>query len=85
MWELEKALSSAKLIVRNLNEQESQFAIARALARYGGVYNLAADGNISLRLEYSSQTLPAENKLLTSYIYGLRRIRATKNGLIVEL
>ena len=85
LWELEKALSSAKLIVRNLNEQESQFAIARALARYGGVYNLAADGNISLRLEYSSQTLPAENKLLTSYIYGLRRIRATKNGLVVEL
>ena len=85
LWELEKALTSAKLMVRNLNEQESQFAVARALARYGGVYNLAADGNISLRLEYSSQTLPVENKLMTSYIYGLRRIRATKNGLIVEL
>tara|TARA_R110002096_G_scaffold27083_2_gene83169 strand:+ start:702 stop:2576 length:1875 start_codon:yes stop_codon:yes gene_type:complete len=85
LWELEKALSSAKLMVRNLNEQESQFAIARALARYGGVYNLAADGNISLRIEYSSSTLPVKNKLLTSYIYGLRRIRATKNGLVVEL
>ena len=85
MWELEKALSSAKLMVRNLNEQNSQFAIARALSRYGGVYNLASDGNISLRLEYSSQNLPVQNKLLTSYIYGLRRIRATKNGLVVEL
>ena len=85
LWELEKALSSAKLMVRNLNEQDSQFAIARALARYGGTYNLASDGNISLRIEYSSQTLPTQNKLLTSYIYGLRRIRATKNGLIVEL
>tara|TARA_R110002049_G_scaffold87992_2_gene222596 strand:- start:393 stop:2267 length:1875 start_codon:yes stop_codon:yes gene_type:complete len=85
LWEIEKALSSAKIPVRNLDKQESQFCIARALARYGGVYNLAADGNISLRLEYSSQTLPVQNKLLTSYIYGLRRIRATKNGLIVEL
>ncbi len=85
LWEIEKALSSAKISVRNLDKQEGQFCIARALARYGGVYNLAADGNISLRLEYSSQTLPVENKLLTSYIYGLRRIRATKNGLIVEL
>lgn len=85
LWELEKALSSAKLMVRNLNKQEQQFAIARALARYGGVYNLAADGNISLRIEYSSQDLPVKNKLLTSYIYGLRRIRATKNGLVVEL
>ena len=85
LWEVEKALASAKLLVRNLNEQESQFCICRALARYGGVYNLAADGNISLRLEYSSSTLPVQNKLLTSYIYGLRRIRATKNGLIVEL
>tara|TARA_R110002050_G_scaffold761_5_gene5354 strand:- start:1272 stop:3152 length:1881 start_codon:yes stop_codon:yes gene_type:complete len=85
LWEIEKALSSAKIPVRNLNKQESQFCIARALARYGGVYNLAADGNISLRLEYSSQNLPVQNKLLTSYIYGLRRLRATKNGLIVEL
>jgi len=85
LWEIEKALSSAKIPVRNLNLQESQFCIARALARYGGVYNLAADGNISLRLEYSSSNLPVQNKLLTSYIYGLRRLRATKNGLIVEL
>tara|TARA_R110001599_G_scaffold320831_1_gene531200 strand:- start:14928 stop:16781 length:1854 start_codon:yes stop_codon:yes gene_type:complete len=85
LWEIEKALSSAKLMVRNLNKQEQQFAIARALARYGGVYNLAADGNISLRCEYSSSNLPVKNKLFTSYIYGLRRIRATKNGLVVEL
>jgi len=85
LWELEKALSSSKLMVRNLNKQAQQFAIARALARYGGVYNLAADGNISLRIEYSSQDLPVKNKLMTSYIYGLRRLRATKNGLVVEL
>jgi hypothetical protein len=85
LWEIEKALSSSKLVVRNLQEQESQFLIGRALARYGGVYNLAADGNISLRCEYSSSTLPTQNKLFTSYIYGLRRIRATKNGLVVEL
>ena len=85
LWEVEKALSSAKIQVRNLNKQAQQFVIARALARYGGVYNLAADGNISLRVEYSSQTLPVKNKLFTTYIYGLRRIRATKMGLVVEL
>jgi len=59
--------------------------MARPLALYGGVYNLAADGNISLKTEYSSSTPPTENKLFTSYIYGLRRIRVNKVGLSVEL
>jgi len=59
--------------------------MARPLAKYGGVYNLAADGNISLKCEYSTSEPPTENKLFTSYIYGLRRIRVNKVGLSVEL
>ena len=59
--------------------------MARSLAKFGGVYNLAADGNISLRTEYDANEPPTENKLFTSYIYGLRRIRVNKVGLSVEL
>ena len=85
LWEIEKSLSTAKLPVRNLNEQGKEFLMARPLALYGGVYNLAADGNISLKVEYSATEPPTENKLFTSYIYGLRRIRVNKVGLSVEL
>ena len=85
LWETEKALASARLKVRNLNEQGKEFVMARSLAKFGGVYNLAADGNISLRTEYSANEPPTENKLFTSYIYGLRRIRVNKVGLSVEL
>ena len=85
LWETEKALASARLKVRNLQEQGKEFVMARSLAKFGGVYNLAADGNISLRTEYDANEPPTENKLFTSYIYGLRRIRVNKVGLSVEL
>jgi len=85
LWEIEKSLATARLPVRNLNEQGKEFLMARPLAKYGGVYNLAADGNISLKCEYSTSEPPTENKLFTSYIYGLRRIRVNKVGLSVEL
>lgn len=85
LWELEKSLATARLPVRNLNQQGKEFMMARPLAKYGGVYNLAADGNISLKVEYSATEPPSENKLFTSYIYGLRRIRVNKVGLSVEL
>tara|TARA_R110000803_G_scaffold50583_1_gene104829 strand:+ start:9556 stop:11427 length:1872 start_codon:yes stop_codon:yes gene_type:complete len=85
LWELEKSLATARLPVRNLQGQAEEFMMARPLAKYGGVYNLAADGNISLKMEFSTNPPPSENKLLTSYVYGLRRIRVNKVGLSVEL
>lgn len=82
LWEMEKALSSAKNVVRNLKVPEKNFMVARALARYGGVYDLKADGSISLKQEYGN---PILNKLLVSFISHLRRIRVNREGLVVEL
>jgi len=82
LWEMEKALSSAKNQVRNLKDSHSNFMVARALARYGGVYDLKADGNISLKQVYTN---PVENKLIISFISHLRRIKVNKQGLTVEL
>ena len=83
LFETEKALASSKVMVRNLNRPEDNFMFSRALARYGGVYNLRADGNISLRTQASSN--PQLNKLMVSYVNGLRRLRVGKNGVQVEL
>lgn len=82
LWETEKTLSSSKVIVRNLREPHKNFMVARALARYGGVYDLKADGSISLKQEYSN---PTKNKLMISFIGHLRRIVVSRMGMSVEL
>lgn len=81
-YEFEKALASSKIHVKNLDFQESSFAIGRPLARFGGVYNLADDGNLSLRIEYGS---PQQNKLFINYIAGYRRLVVSKAGKFVEV
>ena len=82
LWEMEKSLTSAKNVVRNLKDPQKNFMVARALARYGGVYDLKADGSISLKQDYSA---PTKNKLMISFIAHLRRISVSKMGLVVEL
>lgn len=80
LWESEKALGSARCRVRNLEAQEGNFLIGRALAKYGGVYNLQKDGNLSLRVEYSTQTPPTKNKLWINQIASIRRLVVNRNG-----
>lgn len=84
LWEVEKAMSTSRIVCRNLVLPEKNFLFSRALARYGGVYDLRADGNISLRVEYSTTTPPVKNKLFVSYIMGLRRLIVDKDGVRVE-
>ena len=81
LWENEKALGSTKIMVSNLDYQDKNFFISRALAMYGNVYDLQKDGNISLKVEYTN---PQKNKLIISYIAGLRRMRVNRNGLTIE-
>ena len=81
-YEFEKALASSKIHVKNLDYQESSFGIGRPLARFGGVYNLADDGNLSLRIEYGN---PQQNKLFINYIAGYRRLVVSKQGKFVEV
>jgi|TARA_R110000824_G_scaffold90448_4_gene220889 hypothetical protein len=84
LWEIEKAMSSSRIVCRNLVLPEKNFLFSRAIARYGGVYDLRADGNISLRVEYSTTTPPTKQKLFVSYIMGLRRLVVDKDGVRVE-
>jgi len=82
LWENEKALSSARVMIRDLKNPEKNFMVSRALARYGGVYDLKQDGSISLKQEFTN---PIKNKLLITYICHLRRLRISNQGLVVEL
>ena len=77
LFELEKALSAIKIQPRQLDFQEENFMIGRALSRYGGVYDLAATGNASLRIEYSN---PLKNKLMVTFIGGIRRLVINRDG-----
>ncbi len=80
LWETEKALGSARCMVRNLEGQEGNLLIGRALAKYGGVYNLQADGNLGLRVEYSTSSPPQKNKLWINQIASIRRLVVNRNG-----
>ena len=81
LFECEKALSSIKIQPRQLDYQAENFFIARALARYGGVYNLAETGNASLRVEFTN---PILNKLMITFIGGLRRLVINNQGRYIE-
>ena len=81
LFECEKALSSIKIQPRQLDYQAENFFIGRALARYGGVYNLAETGNASLRVEFDN---PVLNKLMITFIGGLRRLVINKDGRYIE-
>lgn len=80
LWEMEKALGSARCTVRKLEGQEGNFLIGRALAKYGGVYNLQADGNLGLRVEYSTANPPQKNKLWINQIASIRRLVVNRDG-----
>ena len=81
LYENEKALGATKVMVSNLDYQEDNFFISRALAMYGNIYDLEADGNISLKIEYKN---PQVNKLMITYIAGLRRMIVNRNGMTIE-
>ena len=81
LFEMEKALSAITIHPRQLDFQQENFMVARALSRYGGVYNLAETGNASLRVEYTN---PVKNKLMITFIGGLRRLVINKDGRYIE-
>ena len=80
LWETEKALGSARCRVRNLELQSDNMIIGRALAKYGSVYDLRSDGNLGLKVEYSTATPPQKNKLWINQIAGIRRLVVNRDG-----
>ena len=80
LYEAEKALSSARCVVRNLQESWDNMIIGRALALYGSVYNLKKDGNLGLRVEYDTSTPPTKNKLWINQIASIRRLVVNRDG-----
>ena len=80
LWETEKALGASRCRVRNLENSWDNFLIGRALAKYGGVYNLKADGNLGLKVEYDVTTPPTKNKLWINQIASIRRLVVNRDG-----
>ena len=80
LWETEKALGASRCKVRNLENSWDNFLIGRALAKYGGVYNLKADGNLGLKVEYDITTPPTKNKLWINQIASIRRLVVNRDG-----
>ena len=82
LWEVEKTLATCGKDVRDLSQPWNNFVIGRALARYGGVYDLQEVGGISLKQEYTASAI---NKLLLTYVGHLRKLVINAEGKYVEL
>jgi hypothetical protein len=82
LWEVEKTLATCGKDVRDLSQPWNNFVIGRALARYGGVYDLQEVGGISFKQEYTASIL---NKLLLTYVGHLRKLVINADGKYVEL
>jgi hypothetical protein len=82
LWEVEKTLATCGQDVRELSQSWDHFVVGRALARYGGVYDLQSVGGISLKQEYTN---PIRNKLLLSYVGHIRKLIINADGKRIEL
>ena len=82
LWEVEKTLATCGQDVRELSQSWEHFIIGRALARYGGVYDLQEVGGLSLKQEYTASVI---NKLLLTYVGHLRKLVINADGKSVEL
>ena len=80
LWELQKSLGACNVPVRNISYPQLNFAIGRALGRYGGVYNLRDSADLQLKCEYDE---PEKNKLFLNYICHLRQLKISSNNVIV--
>ncbi len=80
LLETEKAISNCGLVVRDLLDVKKKLIIARALSRYGQVYNLA-DESVALRVEYPLGAREAKN--FCHQICHLNRLNISKAGVRV--
>jgi hypothetical protein len=92
LTELEKALNSAGGKVNSLRKHKENFVIGRALSKYGGSVSLAMKG-LRLYLDYMSSVsrvasngangVSVRNKNWFNYVYHIRRMNITANGISV--
>jgi hypothetical protein len=82
--ELEKALVQAGIQPRSFRAFQRNAVIGRALALQDGVYDCRGK-SFSLQLEYTGSAGPEYSKLLNNYVFHIRRLNITADGISVEL
>jgi len=82
--ELEKALVQAGIQPRSFRAFQRNAVIGRALALQDGVYDCRGK-SFSLQLEYTGSESPDFPKLFNNYVFHLRRLNITADGISVEL
>lgn len=82
--ELEKALIQSGIQPRSFRAFQRNAVIGRALALQDGVYDCRGK-SFSLQLEYTGSESPEFPKLFNNYVFHLRRLNITADGISVEL
>ena len=81
LHELQKALSSI-VKVRSLQESNRCMCVGRQLAVMNHTYDANTKGEMRLELDFSTQT---RDLLIHNFIYHIRRLIISSQGIMVEM
>ena len=84
IFELEKSLANAGITPHSFKEFMGNFVIGRGFAIGQGVLDLR-DKDLSVQLNYSETSVPTKNKMMSSFIFHVRRLMIKNGGVSVQL
>ena len=85
LFEIEKALDSARIVPKSFSAFMENFIFGRSFSSGGqrGAMDLRGK-DLAVVLKYQTAIAPTKNKLFNSYIFHLRRLIVTDNGVEVQ-
>ena len=84
VFELEKSLANAGITPHSFKEFMGNFVLGRGFAIGQGVLDLR-DKDLSVQLNYSESTAPTKNKMMSSFVFHVRRLMIKNGGVSVQL
>jgi len=84
VFELEKSLANAGITPHSFKEFMGNFVLGRGFAVNSGVLDLR-DKDLSVQLNYSETTAPTKNKMMSSFVFHIRRLMIKNGGVSVQM
>ncbi len=84
IFELEKTLANAGITPHSFREFMGNFLCGRGLAVNNGVMDLR-DKDLSAQLNYSETTAPTKNKMMSSFVFHIRRVMIKNGGVQITM
>mgnify|MGYP003626457636 FL=1 len=84
VFELEKSLANAGITPHSFKNYMNNFVLGRGFAVNSGVLDLR-DKDLSVQLNYSETTAPTKPKMMSSFVFHIRRLMIKNGGVSVQM